>query len=192
MTRINTIHPADLLDQHLFIEFREITRIATAHRHLNNRERVPHYVLGSGHMKFFYDKGAYCEHRLIALQNELKRRGTVNFTPKTYRQHIEGYHQDWLPTFEAHAANIMRLHEKLFIRPTFYTYCGKRVAHDFYLRMLDHYVDKPKQLLAYINSTVADWRYADHPEYGVLKARVADCNAELSKLIMSSYHEYTA
>lgn len=188
MTRINTIHPADLLDQHLFIEFREITRIATAHRVLQNRERVPDYVLGSGHMKFFYDKGLFLAKRLAALQAELDRRATVNYTPKTYKQHIDGYHNDWQPTYAAHAANLTRLHEKLIMRPTFYTYCGKPVQHDFYINMLHRYVDRPKQIehrIAMLNESL---QYADHPQYGIDKARISELTTTLHQLKRSPYH----
>lgn len=188
MTRINTINPVDLLDQHLFIEFREITRIATMHRALKNSEQVREYVLGSGHMKFFYDKGLFLAKRLVALQAELDRRARVSYTPKTYKQHIDGYHNDWLPTFDAHAANIMRLHEKLCMRPSFYTYCGKPVSQDFYITTLDHYVTRPKQLLARVNSMSTNLQYADHPEYSMLKARIADSNAELRQLTTRAYH----
>ncbi len=188
MTRINTIHPADLLDQHLFIEFREITRIATAHRHLTNRERVPEYVLGSGHMKFFYDKGLYCAKRLIALQAELDKRKAVNYTPKTYSEHVPGYHNDWLPSPAAHAANIMRLHEKLLMRPTFYTYYGKRVDQHFYLNLLEHYVDKPKQLETSIRMHNEGIAYADYPEYGILQGKIADVKSKLLHLQRSAYY----
>jgi deoxyribonuclease (pyrimidine dimer) len=139
MTRINTIDPVDLLDQHLFIEFREITRIATAHRPLKASECLPEYVLGTGHMKFFYDKGLYCEKRLVALQAELDRRGTVRYTPKQYKEHIAGYHNDWQPDFKAHAANLMRLHEKLMMRPSFYTYLGQPVHPSFYLSLAKYF-----------------------------------------------------
>jgi deoxyribonuclease (pyrimidine dimer) len=188
MTRINTIHPADLLDQHLFIEFREITRIATMHRVLQNRERVREYVLGTGHMKFFYDKGLFLEKRLAALQLELTRRNAVNYTPKEYKTHIAGYHNDWRPTYAAHAANLTRLHEKLIMRPTFYTYCGKRVQHDFYINMLNHYVERPKQLEAHIESLSESLQYADHPQYGVDKAHISDARQTLANLQRSPYH----
>lgn len=188
MTRINTIHPADLLDQHLFIEFREITRIATAHRHLTNRERVPEYVMGGGHMKFFYDKGKYCELRLIALQDELKRRGTVAFTPKDYKPHVPGYHNDWQPDASAHIKNISRLHEKLMMKPQFYKYCGKPVSQDFYLNLLEHYVQKPVEITNRIAMLTDGLEYADHPEYSMRKGQIADLRTEFLTLQRRPYH----
>lgn len=41
MTRINTIDPVDLLDQHLFIEYREITRVYALHRARKPSEQFP-------------------------------------------------------------------------------------------------------------------------------------------------------
>lgn len=59
MTRINTIDPVDLLDQHLFIEYREITRVATLHRAPKPGEVMPqNYTLGTGHVKFFMTKAS--------------------------------------------------------------------------------------------------------------------------------------
>lgn len=141
MTRINTIDPKHLLDQHLFIEFREVTRIHTAHRPLTAKEQFNAftYTLGLGHMKFFYNKGLYCAQRCAALQVELARRGKVNFTPKQYKQHIDGLHNDWQPDSAAHHKNIVRLHEKLQMRPQFYTYEGKPVSADYYFNLLSQY-----------------------------------------------------
>lgn len=188
MTRINTIAPADLLDQHLFIEFREITRIATVHRHLTNRERVTEYVLGTGHMKFFYDKGWYCEKRLNALQDELKRRGSVNFATKDYKPHVSGYHNDWQPNTAAHVKNISRLHEKLMMRPQFYKYCGKSVSQNFYLNLLNHYVQKPREITSRIAMLESGMEYADHPEYSMLKSQIAELRRQLTTLARSPYH----
>jgi deoxyribonuclease (pyrimidine dimer) len=141
MTRINTIDPKHLLDQHLFIEFREITRIHTAHRPLTVKEKaaLQQYTLGTGHMKFFYDKGLYCAQRCVMLQIELTRRARVNYTPKQYKRHIDGLHNDWQPDDIAHHRNILRLHEKLQMRPQFYTYEGKPVSADYYFNLLDLY-----------------------------------------------------
>lgn len=188
MTRINTIHPADLLDQHLFIEFREITRIATAHRPLTPKEYLAGYVLGTGHMKFFYDKGQYCADRLQALQLELDRRNAVNYTPKTYKEHIAGHHKQWQPTYAAHSANITRLHEKLAMRPQFYTYCGQPVTIEFYLNLLGHYVTQPKQIEARISMLNESLQYADYPQYGIDKASINELQRKLNNIKRSAYH----
>lgn len=141
MTRINTIDPKHLLDQHLFIEFREITRIHAVHRPLTAQERavIQHYTLGTGHMKFFYNKGLYLAKRLVALQDELDRRGKVRYTPKVYKEHLYSLNDDWQPDSAAHHKNIVRLHEKLQMRPQFYTYEGKPVSADYYFNLLSQY-----------------------------------------------------
>lgn len=135
MTRINTIDPSDLLDQHLFIEFREITRIATLARPL------PHYgeyVLGTGHMKFFYNKGAHLAKRLVALQEEMDRRKLWNYTPKEYRPHSPSLHTDWTPDRKAHLANLVRLNSKVLERPDFYKFHGKPASLDHYASLMTH------------------------------------------------------
>lgn len=137
MTRINTIKPEDLLDQHLFAEFREITRISTVHKPTND---IPaRYILGTGHMKFFYNKGLFLHKRLLALELELTKRATVRFTPKQYKKHIEGYNEDWTPDRAAYATNLVRLDEKLRMRPVFYTLRGNTVPVDYYLNLLEKY-----------------------------------------------------
>ena len=137
MTRINTIEPADLLDQHLFAEYREITRIASTHKYI---PVIPsHYLLGSGHMKFFYDKGLWLYNRLEALKAELAKRNRVRFTDKTYTKHIPGYNNDWQPDLNAHVTNIMRLDERLRQKPDFYTLNGKPVSISYYLNLVTKY-----------------------------------------------------
>lgn len=136
MTRINTIPPEKLTDQHLFIEFREITRVATLARPLARNERVAEYTMGTGHVKFFYDKGTYLVKRLVELQAELDKRGSVSYTPKEYKQHANGLNNDWQPDSKAHLTNLIRLDAKVRERPDFYRFYGKPVQTDFYLNVI--------------------------------------------------------
>ena len=102
MTRINLVPPEELMDQHLFAEFREIKMvpkslarsIAAARKGYAlgfQPERVeqlaaesvlkripPAFTLNTGHVSFFYDKGAYLVERYALLRQELERRG-INF-----------------------------------------------------------------------------------------------------------------
>ena len=77
MTRINVgIPPAELNGRHLIAEHREIKRIPN----LVNRGRYSldnqpkSFKLGTGHVKFFYDKLLYLKRRYDALYNECRKR----------------------------------------------------------------------------------------------------------------------
>lgn len=75
MTRINVVPVTELCDQHLFAEFRELTRIPNG---LVSGKLKPYYVdrpreytLGAGHVKFFTVKVEYLSKRYRQLYNEL-------------------------------------------------------------------------------------------------------------------------
>ena len=62
MTRINVgIPPAELINQHLIAEHREIKRIPNCiAKGKYNMDNIPRrFKLGKGHVKFFYDKLEY-------------------------------------------------------------------------------------------------------------------------------------
>ncbi len=82
MTRINLLDPSVLTDKHLMAEYHELPRIFTEVRKAIDKGLTPDdidipesYVLGNGHMKFFYDKCHWLQDRLYILYLELKRRG---------------------------------------------------------------------------------------------------------------------
>lgn len=103
MTRINLVPPAELMDQHLFAEFREIKMVPKAlgrslraawqrefdkndmNDYAEQRAQLamnvvlkkipPHYTLNKGHVSFFYDKGEYLRDRFEQLCEELSVRG---------------------------------------------------------------------------------------------------------------------
>jgi deoxyribonuclease (pyrimidine dimer) len=86
MTRINLVPVEELMDQHLFAEFREIKMVPKSlRRSLAARgvegvlKMIPaQYTLNKGHVSFFYNKGAYLHRRYLELRTELMRRG-INF-----------------------------------------------------------------------------------------------------------------
>lgn len=85
MTRINAnIKPAQLIDQHLIAEYREIIRIPNAYHknpqtYLNSIKRAPKsFVLGTGHVLYFYDKLEYLHQRFLLLKQEMVIREIVN------------------------------------------------------------------------------------------------------------------
>ena len=78
MTRINVgILPAELTDKHLLAEHREIKRIPnciTKGRY--NMNGIPErFKLGTGHVKFFYNKLLHLKKRYIRLYEECVKRG---------------------------------------------------------------------------------------------------------------------
>ena len=78
MTRINVgIPPAELNGRHLIAEHREIKRIPNCiAKGKYNMEGIPDkFKLGTGHVKFFYNKLLYLKKRYISLYNECVKRG---------------------------------------------------------------------------------------------------------------------
>lgn len=78
MTRINVgIPPSDLNTKHLIAEHREIKRIPNAVR--TGKARIVNipdkFKLGTGHVKFFYNKLGYLYDRYHDLYTECKKRG---------------------------------------------------------------------------------------------------------------------
>ena len=78
MTRINVgIPPVELVNQHLIAEHREIKRIPNCiAKGKYNMDGIPeNFKLGTGHVKFFYNKLLYLKNRYIGLYNECIKRG---------------------------------------------------------------------------------------------------------------------
>lgn len=82
MTRINLVLPSILTDKHLMAEYRELPRIFTAVKKLIAQGKSPsdvdipdNYVLGKGHVKFFYNKLFWLSERFKELFIELSGRG---------------------------------------------------------------------------------------------------------------------
>lgn len=90
MTRISaTIKPEELCDQMLIAEHREIVRIPNCIKSGKAKvEGIPEdFRLGSGHVKFFYDKIAYLYGRYIELRVECLMRG---FNVQDYSDAFKG------------------------------------------------------------------------------------------------------
>ena len=78
MTRINVgILPKELSNKHLIAEHREIKRIPNciAKGKYNMDGQPDIFKLGTGHVKFFYDKLSYLKDRYKMLYMECVRRG---------------------------------------------------------------------------------------------------------------------
>jgi len=123
MTRINCIPPAELTSRHLVAEYRELPRIFALVRAAIARGEVPDdprnprdYVLGAGHVRFFYGRLGYLVRRQAGLIAEMQARGyRPAFTdPNALLAGIPAeWCLDWQPTDAAIAANRARIAERL-------------------------------------------------------------------------------
>lgn len=124
MTRINCVPVTELHDRHLVAEYRELPRCfglmyqaQLRGEAVRDRRNPTEYVLGPGHVRFFYDKGLFLLKRQRELVAEMLRRGfnpqhrdPENFMPidmDPWRM------MDWTPDAAALALNRARLAERL-------------------------------------------------------------------------------
>lgn len=137
MARINSgINPKYLSDQHLIAESVEITMITGALRKDGYviKGSVPdEYTLGKGHINFFKPKIQYLMKRLLAVNNEMKRRG---FSPGTKIDSVEFsclFINDWQPKFKdtclVRQRIIERLKEPKKAKTGFHRYYGKPIEN---------------------------------------------------------------
>lgn len=140
MTRINLIPPSELMDQHLFAEWREIKMVPQSlKRSLVARgpEGVlnmipPTFRLNTGHVSFFYDKNVYLMKRWEALTDEIIDRG-VHSIDAGARLDADGvffgldrrFHKDYEPTESACAIIRERIALRIAQRPNWYRYKGR-------------------------------------------------------------------
>jgi deoxyribonuclease (pyrimidine dimer) len=122
MTRINVVPVQELSRQHLVAEYREITRLPKNLSNALNRKSKPfslseipsQYVLGTGHVKFFFDKMKFLESRFEQLVSEMLARG---YNP-TYRDSgifkncSPSFYNDYVPTDDALRINRARIAER--------------------------------------------------------------------------------
>lgn len=105
MTRINAgIKPAELPNNLLLAELREIKRIPNmvCSGRAVVKDIPKKFTLGTGHVKFFYDKGAYTLNRYISLLAEARRRGlNVQSFATAWVDYPTHLHNDWEETLEA-------------------------------------------------------------------------------------------
>lgn len=117
MTRINAgIRPAELVDRHLLAELREIKRIPNVVKGGKARlDGIPErFSLGTGHVRFFYNKLGYLLRRYRSLRAEAIRRG---FQVQDWSGAWEGappdLMMDWQETPEAREEVRARIQERL-------------------------------------------------------------------------------
>lgn len=124
MTRINCVPVEELTDKHLVAEYRELPRAFKLMRAAQDRGEAPtdgrnprEYTMGTGHVRFFYNKGLYLLRRQKALVAEMQRRGfNPQFTDPSelLPEGLDLWRMmDWTPTPEALAINRQRIAERL-------------------------------------------------------------------------------
>lgn len=116
MTRINVVPPSELENVHLLAEYRELPRVfslATSYYYSGKKRDFPkEYTLGTGHVKFFYDKLKWLYNRQVSLIQELEKRGyTLNFkTPEDLLKDLpEDFFNDYIVTENALKINRERI-----------------------------------------------------------------------------------
>jgi deoxyribonuclease (pyrimidine dimer) len=136
MTRINLVPPAELYDQHLIAEYREIRSLTRGLRRCFNGKRgaakdslPPKFTLNKSHVRFFLDKGLYIHNRYNLILDEMKNRG---FKPQFDTIDIsvwpDGYFNDWEPSDVDYELIRNRIKEKVALKPHWYRYKGKYIT----------------------------------------------------------------
>jgi hypothetical protein len=100
MTRINVgVEPAELTNKHLIAEHREIKRIPNCIKkgRYSLKGKPDKFTLGTGHVKFFYDKLEYLHNRYINLYFECLNRG---FNVSDYSEAFEGLPSELYNNYE--------------------------------------------------------------------------------------------
>mgnify|MGYP003645284478 CR=1 FL=1 len=116
MTRINVgIQPVELSNQHLIAEHREIKRIPNCiTKGKYNMEGIPDkFKLGTGHVKFFYNKLLYLKNRYISLYNECIKRG---FNVQNYINAWDNIPQKLMNDYKATYKDRLIIQERIYAR----------------------------------------------------------------------------
>ena len=116
MTRINVgVPPAELVNQHLIAEHREIKRIPNCiAKGKYNMEGIPEkFKLGTGHVKFFYNKLLYLRNRYVSLYNECIKRG---FNVQNYIDAWDNIPQELMNDYKATYKDRLIIQERIYER----------------------------------------------------------------------------
>ena len=144
MTRINTVPPKQLTDQHLVGEYNEIRRPVKLAINKYNKIGIKgiqqiqpeHYKLGSGHVLFFYDKLRYLYNRFVAIVREMRNRDmnpTGSFDISDIPSEL---FNDWTPRVVDHLVLSERLLEKIESSHIQWRYCKKPIDLEGARRLL--------------------------------------------------------
>lgn len=121
MTRINVIPVNQLCRQHLLAEHREIKRIPNALlRGVKYTDIPDSYRLGTGHVKFFYNKIPWLYQRYKEIYAECKARGyNVEWYGESFEKVLERipkyFWVTWTPTERDITINQERITQRLLL-----------------------------------------------------------------------------
>lgn len=158
MTRINTWHPRWLSDQHAAAERKEINQLLWHYANSvwvrdGRTCKLPEtYRLGTGHVRFFYDKLGFIKKRWDLLTVELLRRDfkleatfggnldSVAYSALQRGLRIDG--NNWTPSIEDHLVLLPRIKERLLGQEDPVRYYGREYAtqaerEEFFLFLTD-------------------------------------------------------
>lgn len=136
MTRINLIPVEELTDQHLIAEYRELPRIFSLVKNAQDKGKnisdfkiSDKYLLGTGHVTFFYNKLIFLQKRLNLLINECLKRGfhislQAEYPLDTFNNE---WLNDWMPDLDEINLSYSRISEKINKNPYFYKLNGKNI-----------------------------------------------------------------
>ena len=123
MTRINCVPPEELHGKHLVAEYRELPRVFSLVKAAMARGEKAvdsgsptEYILGKGHVRFFYDKCLWLLRRQQSLIREMRSRGmNPKFEyPNDLVQGIDAeWMGDWEPTEDDMALNRARIMDRM-------------------------------------------------------------------------------
>lgn len=143
MTRINTLHPKYLSDQHLMAEYRELPRVFTIVKKGKDKGKPgTEFKMGEGHVKFFYDKLDWLFTRYYDICTELmNRKYKINmikpddlWTVGNRSKHWSG---NWKPTLKDHKVSCERLLHKLNTQNHTYHKCEVGILKNYYKQILE-------------------------------------------------------
>lgn len=141
MTRINLVIPKELTDQHLKAEIRELPRIfSLVLKSKKQSVNIPvSYKLGTGHVKFFYNKLEWLHHRYLALLREAEQRKIQinkelieSYLNKIQTLATTSFYNDWSFNNLELELSRKRLKEKITMKPLFYKYYKESLVQSYF------------------------------------------------------------
>lgn len=137
MTRINVVPVAELADQHLMAEYRELPMImGSLKRTLKSKSGwqkqkvAPQYTLNKGHVYFFTNKKSFLAERFAALIEELKSRN-YNISPADrvidWNVFDTVPQVEWTPSEQDIKLNMDRIKARIAQKPEWYRWTKRAV-----------------------------------------------------------------
>lgn len=119
MTRINCVPVQELTNKHLLAEYRELPRVFGLAQRAYQRGEDPatfpqEYLLGKGHVRFFYARLEWLTRRWTHIYMEMRGRRYQPMFNSVPQVHLPTtWWQDWEPTAQALFINRQRIAARL-------------------------------------------------------------------------------